>query len=383
MAYFALNVAPRLSLYPLGWKPCISIPKVLQFNHCFLALWPVARSKLDIYRVGRDPRPVPYFFADDRGDKKESVSIAQRLVGRDNVVAVIGGSTSAPSVAAAPVISQSKTPMIAAYSNAFQVVKGNDYVWRWCSVADVQGYIMVHYTRTELKKEKMAVLAQDDEYGRGIARGVKEGVKKWGGTIVFEKYYPTGEKEFRANLTEIKRLGADVVFSMGFGPSQASVARQGAELGLFPSAQLICSCTADDLNWFNTVGREGDGTLGILEFATGEQTPEMEKFLKGWEQEYKTRIVSHEAGTTYDATRMLIDAIRRGGSTKEGIKNALSQMKSFKGIIGPPHTYTELREPAYPLMIGKYNASEKEYKVLKYYTTPDIIDPVRWAAFYK
>lgn len=331
---------------------------------------------------GIDGRKIELIHYDDRGDKKEAVSIAQRLVGRDNVVAVIGGSTSAPSVAAAPIISQAKVPMVAAYSNAFQVVKGNDYVWRWASVADVQGYIMVHYTRTELKKERIAILAQDDEYGRGIARGVKEGVKRWGGTIVFEKYYPTGEKEFRASLTEIKRLKPDVVLSMGFGPSQASVARQGAELGIFPAAQMIASCTADDLNWFNTVGQEGDGTLGILEFATGEDTPEMQEFLKGWEKEYGTRIVSHEAGTTYDATRMLIEAIRRGGPTREGIKQALDQMKEFKGLLGPPHVYTELREPAYPLAVGRYNAAKKEYKIIKYYEDRDIIDPTRWASYY-
>ena len=88
--------------------------------------------------------------------------------------AIVGGSLSGTSVAAAPIISQAKTPMVAAYSNAFQVVKGNDYVWRWCSVADVQGYVMVNYVRTVLKKEKIAVLAQDDEYGQGILRGVKE-----------------------------------------------------------------------------------------------------------------------------------------------------------------------------------------------------------------
>jgi branched-chain amino acid transport system substrate-binding protein len=331
---------------------------------------------------GINGRQVTLISYDDRTDKKEAVSIAQRLVGRDEVVAILGGSLSGTSVAAAPIISQAKTPMIAAYSNAFQVVKGNDYVWRWASVADVQGYVMVHYVRTALKKEKMAVLSQDDEYGKGIARGVKEGVKRWGGTIVFEKSYPIGEKEFRASLTEIKRLKPDAVLSMGLGPSQASVARQGAELGVFPAAQMIASCTADDLNWFNTVGAEGEGTIGVLEFATGEHTPQVQEFLKGWERDYKTRIVSHEAGTSYDATRMLLEAVRRGGATREGVKKALDGMKEFKGLIGPPHVYTKMREPAYPLAIGVYRAAKKEYEIIKYYSDPDIIDPTRWASYY-
>ena len=183
-------------------------------------------------------------------------------------------------------------------------------------------------------------------------------------------------------MTEIKRLQPEIVLSMGLGPSQASVARQGAELGVFPAAQMIASCTADDLNWFNTVGSEGEGTIGVLEFATGEHTPQVDEFLKGWEQEYKTRIVSHEAGTTYDATRMLVEAIRRGGPTREGVKKALDDMKEVKGLIGPAHVYTKLREPAYPLAIGKYRAAKKEYEIIKYYTDLDIIDPTRWASYY-
>ena len=47
--------------------------------------------------------------------------------------------------------------MVAAYSNAVGVVKGNDYVFRWASVADVQGWILAHHAVQERKYKKFAL----------------------------------------------------------------------------------------------------------------------------------------------------------------------------------------------------------------------------------
>src|ERR1700722_11517117 len=117
---------------------------------------------------------------DDRGNRTEAVAVSRKLIEQDKVVAIVDGSLSLTSIAAAPAISDAKVPMVVAYSNAVNVVKGNDYVYRWASVADVQGWIMVHHAVQERGFKRFAILMQDEEYGRGIINGADEDLKKLG-----------------------------------------------------------------------------------------------------------------------------------------------------------------------------------------------------------
>lgn len=332
---------------------------------------------------GVNGRKLELIIYDDRLDKAEAVSVANKLVGADKVVAAISGSASLTSIAASPVFNEGKTPLIVAYANAFNIVKGKPYAFRWASVADVQGYVMAKYAIQDKGYKKFALLIQDEEYGRGIGRGMEEGIKKWGGEVVFKQLFPPGEKEFRALLAKIKAVEPDAVFGSGFGIAHAPIVMQGTALGLFPKSQYFGSCTMGDLNWYTTVGKAGQGAIGILEFIRGVKDPKTLEFVAKWEKEFGTRIISHEAGLTYDATRLLADAIRRGGPTREGIKKALEETTSFVNLSGAVVKYSPIREPFLPLAIGQYDAENKIFNLLKYETDPDIIDPTRWAKYYE
>lgn len=190
---------------------------------------------------GIDGRQIKLYEYDDRGDRKEAVSVARKMIEQDKVVAIIAGSISLTNIAAAPVVNSLKIPMIASFSNALKIVKDHPYVFRWCSVADVQGYIMAHHGVTEKKYKTFALLIQDEEFGRGIGNGMEVGLEKFGGKIVYKALYSPGEKEFRSHLTAMKALNPDAVFVSGFSASNVSIAIQGHDLGVFPKAQFYGS----------------------------------------------------------------------------------------------------------------------------------------------
>ena len=135
----------------------------------------------------------------------------RKLIESDGVQAIVDGSLSLTSIAAAPVTNDAKIPMVAAYSNAVGVVKGEDYVFRWASVADVQGYVMAHHAIRERNYKTFALLMQDEEYGRGIINGAEKAIGELGGKTVYKKPFAPAEREFRAIMTEIKALGVDSV----------------------------------------------------------------------------------------------------------------------------------------------------------------------------
>ncbi len=332
---------------------------------------------------GINGRKIELVVYDDRGNRTEAVAVARKLIEQDKVVAIVSGSLSLTSIAAAPIISESKVPMVAAYSNAVGVVKGNDYVFRWASVADVQGWVLAHHAVQDRKYKKFALLMQDEEYGRGIINGAEKALEKLGGTVVYKKAFPPSEREFRAMMTEIKALDVDAVIMSGLGPPLTAAGRQGYELGVFPKAQFYVGCDLNEIDWYKGIGEFGDGTIGSLEFITPTDHPFTKAFMAAYKAEYNETIITHEAGLAYDAVRLVLDAVKRGGATPEGIRQALADTKSFMNLSGVNVAYTELREPMLPLALGMWDKNLKDIKLVKFVDDPAMIDPRPWYQYYK
>jgi branched-chain amino acid transport system substrate-binding protein len=332
---------------------------------------------------GINGRKIELVVYDDRGNRTEAVAVARKLIEQDKVVAIVSGSLSLTSIAAAPIISESKVPMVAAYSNAVGVVKGNDYVFRWASVADVQGWVLAHHAVQDRKYKKFALLMQDEEYGRGIINGAEKALEKLGGNVVYKKAFPPSEREFRAMMTEIKALDVDAVIMSGLGPPLTAAGRQGYELGVFPKAQFYVGCDLNEIDWYKGIGEFGDGTIGSLEFITPTDHPFTKAFMAAYKAEYNETIITHEAGLAYDAVRLVLDAVKRGGATPEGIRKALADTKSFMNLSGVNVAYTELREPMLPLALGMWDKNLKDIKLVKFVDDPSMIDPRPWYQYYK
>jgi branched-chain amino acid transport system substrate-binding protein len=332
---------------------------------------------------GINGRKIELVVYDDRGNRTEAVAVARKLIEQDKVVAIVSGSLSLTSIAAAPIISESKVPMVAAYSNAVGVVKGNDYVFRWASVADVQGWVLAHHAVQDRKYKKFALLMQDEEYGRGIINGAEKALEKLGGNVVYKKAFPPSEREFRAMMTEIKSLDVDAVIMSGLGPPLTAAGRQGYELGVFPKAQFYVGCDLNEIDWYKGIGEYGDGTIGSLEFITPTDHPFTKAFMAAYKAEFNETIITHEAGLAYDAVRLVLDAVKRGGATPEGIRQALADTKSFMNLSGVNVAYTELREPMLPLALGTWDKNLKDIKLLKFIEDPAMIDPRPWYQYYK
>jgi branched-chain amino acid transport system substrate-binding protein len=331
---------------------------------------------------GLGGRRVELAIYDDRGDRKEAVSVVRKLIESDRVVGIDNGSLSLTSIASAPVVNEAKIPMVIAYANAVGAVKGHEYAFRWCSVADVQGWVMAHHAKKRNFKT-FALFVQEEEYGRGIANGAERGIEKLGGKVVYKRLFSPGEKEFRSFLTEVKALNVDSLFASAFSSSLTSLCRQGWDLGVFPKAQFYGSCTMTEIDWFEGIGAAGEGAIGVLEFIQTAPDPATAAFVQRWQKVYNTNVVSHQAGLTYDATRLLLDAMKRGGPTPEGIHRALRETKDFKNLSGVNVSFTELREPLLPLAIGEWDGKLKNFKLLEFVTDVSLIDPRPWYQYYK
>ena len=272
---------------------------------------------------------------DNQTKPGESATAVKKLISRDKVVALIGEVASGRSLEAAPIAQAAKIPMIAPAATNPKVTQTGNYIFRVCFIDPFQGTVMAKFAQTDLKAKKVAVLSSvSNAYSVGLAKFFKETFTANGGIIVSEKNFSEGDKDFRAQLTADKAAGADAVFVPSYYTEAALIARQARDLGLNVPFFGGDGWVADQL--LEIGGEALNGCYYSTHFSPENQDPVVQAFVK----KFKARWGANEnpdafAALGYDAAYVLVDAIKRAGST-EGpkLRNALAATKNFSGVTG-------------------------------------------------
>jgi branched-chain amino acid transport system substrate-binding protein len=291
---------------------------------------------------------------DTRGDGTEAVNAVRRLTGQDKVVAIIGPNASGQAIPISSVLEEMKVPDIATVATNPKVTvvdgKVKPFNFRVCFIDPYQGAVAAGYAADVLKAKKAAVLYDvGDDYSQGLTQYFEETFKKKGGEVVAKEGFKSGDVDFRAQLTKIKAASPDVIFMPYFFKEVALSAKQARELGItatlmggdgWPSEQLL-SMAKDAVN--------NSYFVNHLDF----DDPEVQDF----KTKYKTKFgkdVELNGFLAYDASNMLIDAIKRANSFDTvKIKDAL-ETTNIKGITGK-------------IVVGKdtHNPENKDAAIIK------------------
>ncbi|MBE3577000.1 MAG: ABC transporter substrate-binding protein [Limnochordales bacterium] len=288
---------------------------------------------------------------DDKGDASEAVNAVRRLITRDQVAAIIGTTTSGPMRAAAPIANSMKVPMLSPTATQEGLTDIGPYIFRTCFVDDFQGKVMAKFAREELKISRVAILYENtDTYSKGLANSFKEYFTKLGGMIVAEEAYGKGDQDFSAQLTRIRRSGAQAIYTPVYYTAAGLIAKQARQLGVnlpllgpdgFDSDQLL------------EIG--GDAIVGS--YFTNHYSPlTKDPLAVEFQQKYRAaygKTPDALAALAWDAAAVMADAIERAlarhkvsdlQGVREGIRQALSGLKDFHGVTGYI-TFDENRDP--------------------------------------
>jgi len=301
--------------------------------------------------LGKQVQLVPY---DTRGDGTEAVNAVKRLTGQDKVIGIIGPNASGQAIPISSVLEEMKVPDIATVATNPKVTivdgKVKPYNFRVCFIDPYQGAAAAGYAYDVLKAKNAAILYDvADDYSQGLTQFFEKTFTEKGGKIVAKEAFKTGDVDFRAPLTKIKESNPDVIFMPYFFKEVALSSKQARELGIkatlmggdgWPSEQLI-SMAKDAV--------EGSYFVNHLDF----NDPEV----AGFRAKYKTTFgkdVELNGFLAYDATNMLIDAVKRADSFDPIKITAALETTNMTGITGK-------------IVIGKdtHNPENKDAAIIK------------------
>ena len=288
---------------------------------------------------------------DDRGEPSEAASAVSKLITRDHVVALIGEQASSRTIAAAPIAQSYRVPMISPTSTNADVTKKGDYIFRVCFTDPYQGAVLSSFARENLKANTAAQLVDvRNDYSVGLAQAFRESFEKAGGRMLGELKYSEGDNDFSAQLTAIRPLDPDVLVIPGYYTDAGLIARQAKALGI--RATLLGGDGWDSPKLIEIGGDAIEGAYFSNHYSVDDPSPAVRQFVAAYRKKHGTDPDSI-AALSYDAARLLADAIRRAGSTEgKRMRDALAETKDFSGVSGTIRMDAD-RNPVKPAVVLK------------------------------
>ncbi|SHJ18478.1 ABC transporter substrate-binding protein [Desulfofundulus thermosubterraneus] len=307
---------------------------------------------------------------DDQLDTKQAVSIAQKLTTKDGVVAVVSGSYSGPTRAAAPIFQQAKMPMISAYAVHPAIPRTGDYIFQLGLSGIVEGAAAAEVAKNELHAKNVAILAIDNDFGHTLVQGFTQRAGQIGLKVQEPNWFHFGDTEFTPVLTKIKNSGADVLFMPAYAAEGSQIIRRIHDMGL--KIQPLGTEGLDSTTQFLEVaGKDANGLVIVTDFNRDSKEQVVKDFIKAYKERY-----GHEpdmvAASTYDAFYVLAEAVRKSGTTPDKIREGIASIKDFQAV-SKINGFDGIRQANKPVAVQQ--VKDGTFRYFGEITDPTIITP--------
>ncbi len=277
---------------------------------------------------------------DDGGDPNKARTFATRLVEDDEVVAVIGGSTSGATMAMVPVFEEAEVPFIS-LGGAVVIINP---VKKWVFKTPHTDRMACEKIFTDMKANgisKIGMISGTGGFGKSMRGQCKAAAAGYGIEIVADETYGPKDSDMTPQLTNIKNAaGLQAVINPGFGQGPAIVTRNYRQLGIdlpFYQSHGVASKRFIELAGEAAEGVKLPASALLVAGSLPDSDPQ-KAVVTGYIDAYTKATgepVSTFGGHAYDAFKMLVAAIERAGSSKPAdIRAELEKTSGFMGTAG-------------------------------------------------
>jgi branched-chain amino acid transport system substrate-binding protein len=269
-------------------------------------------------------------FGDDVSDPKQGVSVANNFAA-DGIKFVIGDYNSGVTIPASEVYHENGILEITpASTNPTVTERGLWNIFRTCGRDDQQGKVAGAYILAHFKGKKIAFVNDKTTYGKGLADETLKTIKAGGMDSVLNEGINTGEKDYSALVSKIKKSGADLVYFGGLYTEAGLIVRQMRDQGVKAPLMGGDGITSDE---FATVG--GPGVVGAL--MTYGPDPRNRPEAKAVVAKFRAKGFEPESYTLYSYAGVQIIAQAAAAANSLDPKKVAEKMHSgmnFKTVIG-------------------------------------------------
>jgi branched-chain amino acid transport system substrate-binding protein len=288
---------------------------------------------------GINGRKINFVSYDDGYSPPKAVEQARKLVESDEVLVVFNPLGTPSNSAIQKYLNAKKVPQLFVATGATKWNDPKNFPWTmgWQPSYQSEAHIYAKYLIKEKPDAKIAVLYQNDDFGKDYLKGLKDGFGAKASMITAEESYETTEPTIDNHIVKLKSTGADVFISVTTPKFAAQAIKKLAEIQWTP-LHLVSNVSASVGSVIKPAGFEN--SQGILSAAYAkdgadaqwDNDPGMKKFYAFLEKYYpEGNKLDASVVYGYGAAQTLVKVLEMCGDnlTRENVMKQAASLKDF------------------------------------------------------
>jgi len=186
---------------------------------------------------GINGRKIDFISYDDAYSPPKTVEQARKLVESDEVLLIFNSLGTPPNSAIHKYMNSKKVPQLFVATGATKWNDPKSFPWTmgWQPNYQSESHIYARYILEKMPNAKIAILYQNDDYGKDYLKGIKDGLgAKAASMIVAQESYEVSEPTIDSHIVTLKASGADVFINITTPKFAAQAIKKVAEIGWKP-----------------------------------------------------------------------------------------------------------------------------------------------------
>ena len=290
---------------------------------------------------GINGRKINFVSYDDAYSPPKTVEQARKLVESDEVLFVFNSLGTPPNSAIHKYMNSKKVPQLFVATGATKWNDPKDFPWTmgWQPNYQSETQIYAKYVLKEKPGTKIAVLYQNDDYGKDYLKGLKDGLgDKAASMIVAEESFETTEPTVDNHIVKLKSTGADIFVNISTPKFAAQAIKKMSEIGWKP-VHFLNNVSASVGSVIKPAGYENSQDIisaAYLKDASDPQwnnDPGMKEFYAFLEKDFpEGNRLDGSVVVGYGVSQTLVKVLQACGDnlTRENIMKQAASLKDFR-----------------------------------------------------
>ncbi len=378
----ALAAPPRRARAQSGGGEAVRVGLILPLTGPFASTGRQVEAAVRTYlrahgEGGFGGRRVELLVRDDTGVAPDLTRrLAQELVVRERVRVLAGFGLPAAALAAAPVATEAKVPMVVMAAGTSVIVQRSPFILR-TSFTLPQATMPIAEWASKNGIRTAATLVTDFAPGLDAERAFKDRFVAGGGQVPLELRTPLRNPDYAPFLQRVRDARPEALFVFVPSGEGAAVMKQFAERGLKDAGiRLIGTGDLTDDDILDGMGDPALGAITSHHYSAAHDSEENRAFVQAFRQGHPGMRPNFMAVGGYDGMHLIAEGLRRTGGAAEGerLRDAMRDL-SWTSPRGPVAIDAGTRDIVQDIYIRRVDRRDGQLWNLEFDRVPQVRDP--------
>lgn len=309
---------------------------------------------------GINGRKIKYIALDDGYNPAKTVEMARKLVEEEEALLVFNPLGTPPNTAIHKYMNQKKVPHLFVATGATKWGDPKNFPWTmgWQPTYQAEGRIYAAHILETKPNAKIAVLYQNDDYGKDYLKGFEDGLGDKAKTMIVSKVsYEVTDPTIDSQMVTLKSSGADVFFNITTPKFAAQAIKKAAEINWKP-VHYLNNVSASVGSVLTPAGLDNSRDIITTQYLKDPTDPQWvnDKGYKDWVDWMKKYYASGSLTDAfnvfgYNVAQGLVEVLKKSGDnlTRDNVMKQAASMDFTLPMLLPGVNVKTAADDFYPI----------------------------------